>query len=256
MPRPSASRAGMNHYLKKILPYDKKKPVIEQKAVDSHNNTRQQAGGVDITYYTDPLCCWSWAFEPHWQQLLEAFAGKISYRYCMGGLLPGWDRYHDSINSVSRPVQMGPVWMHARELSGVPIYDRIWFEDPPASSYPACMAVKCATLQSLVAGEIYLQKAREAVMTKGINIAKQPALLHIAEQMAKDNPQLLDTAVFSADMSSGRGMEALRADLQEVQYRGIDRFPSFIIRSAQQPSIIVRGYRPFDVIQGIIRDRV
>ena len=22
-----------------------------------------------VTYYTDPLCCWSWAFEPHWRKL-------------------------------------------------------------------------------------------------------------------------------------------------------------------------------------------
>ena len=24
---------------------------------------------LSIEYYTDPLCCWSWAFEPQWRRL-------------------------------------------------------------------------------------------------------------------------------------------------------------------------------------------
>jgi putative protein-disulfide isomerase len=227
---------------------------VIQTTITPHKNRQQSAGGIDITYYTDPLCCWCWAFEPQWTQLLEAFKEKISYRYCMGGLLPDWKNYHDTLNSVSRPVQMGPVWMHAAQLSGIPIHDRIWFEDPPASSYPACIAVKSAELQSFRAGEIYLQKARKAIMAKGINIAKEEELLKIAEEIANEDPPLLDITAFSAGLKSGTGLEAFRADLQDVQCRGINRFPTLIIRAAQQPTRIVKGYRPFPVLHDIISE--
>jgi predicted DsbA family dithiol-disulfide isomerase len=146
--------------------------------------------------------------------------------------------------------------MHARQVSGVPIYDRIWFEDPPASSWPACIAVKCALLQSFQAAEAYLGKAREAVMAQGINIAKETALLDIAGRLAAENPLLLDTALFSDDLKNGRGMELFRKDIQDVQYRGIDRFPTLILRYGAKPSVIVTGYRPYEVLLEIIQEMV
>src|ERR1044072_7891663 len=93
------------------------------------------ADQVEIVYYTDPLCCWSWAFEPQWRRLLFEYQGDIEWKYCMGGLLPAWDSYDDTVNNVTRPIQMGPVWMHAAQVSGMPIQTRIWMNDPPASSY-------------------------------------------------------------------------------------------------------------------------
>jgi putative protein-disulfide isomerase len=145
-----------------------------------------KAGMVDITYYTDPLCCWSWAMETSWQKLLSTLRDEINYRYCMAGMLPSWDAYHDTLNAVTRPVQMGPVWMHARQMSGVPINDRIWITDPPASSYPACIAVKCAEMQSRMLGEKYLYKLREAVMMNGQNIAKTEVLQSIATTLSSE----------------------------------------------------------------------
>ena len=137
---------------------------------------------VDITFYTDPLCCWSWALEPQWRELRYEFEGNIRWRYCMGGMLPSWKNFHDEVNSVSRPVQMGPVWMHASQISGMPMDTRIWMEDAPASSYPACIAFKGAELQVAAVAELYLRLVREAIMLDGKNIAKQNVLIDIAEQ--------------------------------------------------------------------------
>ena len=53
-------------------------------------NKEHQADRVEITFYTDPLCCWSWAFEPQWRRLQYEFQDRIIYRYVMSGLLPGW----------------------------------------------------------------------------------------------------------------------------------------------------------------------
>src|SRR5690606_17166903 len=107
------------------------------------------------------------------------YSGKIMWRYRMGGLLPSWNNFNDPMNDVSRPIQMGPIWADVKHRSGMPINNMVWINDPPDSSYPACIAVKCASLQSPDAAEAYLRKTREAVMVDGKNISKQNVLLDI-----------------------------------------------------------------------------
>jgi putative protein-disulfide isomerase len=207
-----------------------------------------EAGQVEITYYTDPLCCWSWAFEPQWRKLRYEFEGKIKWHYVMSGLIPTWKNYNDEVNIVSRPIQMGPVWMQASHLSGMPIPNKIWMLDPPASSYPACIAVKCAQLQSFEAGEIYLRRVREAVMINEKNIAKTEVLIEVAEQIANEQHTAFNLERFKADLTNDNGIEAFRKDMQEVQYRNITRYPTLILKQPNQQAVIITGYRPYSAL--------
>jgi putative protein-disulfide isomerase len=212
----------------------------------------QQADLISITYYTDPLCCWSWAFEPEWKKIITEFNHAISWRYCMGGLLPGWSNYHDAINSISRPLQMGPMWMHAAELTGVYIQHNIWAKDPPSTSYPACIAVKCATLQSAEAGEKYLFLLREACMAKGKNIAKQDVLFETASLL--ENEFQFDMELFKQHFFGVEGREAFRKDLQEVKYYGINRFPSLVIKNNSGNAKLLTGYNTYKTIAAILNE--
>jgi putative protein-disulfide isomerase len=211
-----------------------------------------KAGLVDIIYYTDPLCCWSWAFEPQWRRLLYEYEGQLSYRYCMSGLLPSWNNYNDSVNNVTRPIQMGPVWMHAQQLSGMPIQHTVWMKDPPSSSYLACIAVKCAALQSSRAGEMYLRLLREALMIEGKNTAKRAVLTEKAEQLAALVPGF-SVELFREDMKNDKGLEAFRKDLNEVQRHHISRFPSLVIRNRSGQAVLFSGYRPYSVLTDALR---
>lgn len=203
---------------------------------------------VEITFYTDPLCCWSWGFEPQWRRLQYEYRDYIVFRYVMSGLLPSWQNYNDPMFSISRPAQMGPLWHEVSQATGMEIYDKMWFDDPPASSYPACIAVKCAGLQSPQAEIKYLRLTREAAMLHGKNIAKQEVLSDIARQLATDLPGTLDADRFITDLTGTNGIEAFRADLNEVQNRNISRFPTLIIRSTGKPAILITGYRPYPVL--------
>lgn len=226
----------------------------QESLTNNLQNKGHQADRVEITFYTDPLCCWSWAFEPQWRRLQYEFQDKIIYRNVMSGLLPGWKNYNDPLYSVSRPMQMGPVWHEASLQSGMKMYDKIWAEDPPASSYPVCIAVKCAELQSQFAGVKYLRMAREAVMLHGKNIAKQDVLMDLAQALATSYPGLLDTERFLQDLTvNENGINAFRTDLNEVQSRNITRFPTLILRSANKPAIMITGYRPYPVLLDAIK---
>jgi predicted DsbA family dithiol-disulfide isomerase len=220
--------------------------------VEEANHTPGEADGITITYYTDPLCCWSWAMEPHIRKLQYEFAGSITWRYCMGGLLPSWNNFHDPVNAVSRPLQMGPVWMHAARLSGMSIDHNLWMRDPPASSYPACIAFKCVQLQSTTWAELYLRLLREACMLYGKNISKLDELLLLAKDLKKLYPDF-NVNQFKEDLTRGTGKESFRADMQEVNSCNINRFPSMILRRQDQQSMLVTGYRSYAALIDIIK---
>jgi predicted DsbA family dithiol-disulfide isomerase len=213
------------------------------------NRQEKEEAVLQIVYYTDPLCCWSWAFEPQWRRLRYELGNQISWRYCMGGLLANWDSYNDPMNAVNRPVQMGPLWFEAKHISGMPIREHIWHVDPPASSYPACIAVKCAALQSAAAEEAYLRVLREAVMLQEKNIAKQEVLLEVANNLSVDHPEVLDLPTFEKNWRSGAGRLPFQNDLQQVHYHKISRFPTLTIVNRQNnKGVMIVGYRPYPVL--------
>lgn len=212
------------------------------------NNTVADIGSLVITYYTDPLCSWSWAFEPVWEQLLAEWGDRISYRYCMGGMLSSWNEYNDALRSVSRPQQMGPVWAEVKHTTGRHLDDKIWFKDPPASSYPACMAVKCAGQQSAAAGHAYLKNLRNAVMTERRNIARRDVLIEIAYETALEHPSF-DAHLFVKQLTDPLVLLAFKDDLRETRMNNVVRFPSLLISGhGTKKRLMLTGYRPYEVL--------
>lgn len=229
---------------------------MEQRAGKKQQNNlmkadEKQADGVEVTFYTDPLCCWSWAMLPHWQKLLEKFDGTLSATYKMAGLLPSWNNFTDSINSIRTPAQMGPEWMHAKEITGANIDPSIWISDPPASSFPACIAVKCMELQSKNAADHYLYLLREAVMVKCRNIARTDVLLELAGLVSKRLPSF-DLFTFREDLLGQRGRDAFRIDWQEAKYKGITRLPTLIFRSTGGMPVLLSGFQCFDSLERVV----
>jgi protein-disulfide isomerase-like protein with CxxC motif len=76
---------------------------------------------VHLTYYTDPLCSWSWAFEPVRKRVADAYSGSVEWTVCMGGFLPDWSSLRDPLNAVQTPAQLAPLWFHVGRVTGVRI---------------------------------------------------------------------------------------------------------------------------------------
>ncbi|HYD21228.1 MAG TPA: DsbA family protein [Flavipsychrobacter sp.] len=207
------------------------------------STANKKADRLSIVYYTDPLCCWSWAMERHWLRFMEEYKDSISVRYCMTGLIESWQNYNDTVNCISKPIQMGPLWMQASHISGQKMASDIWVKDPPASSYLACMAVKCAFLQSDQAGIAYLRALREALMLDSVNIAKLSSLYTIARQAAKAGP--LDADRLYEDIQNGKGKAAFTDDLKEVSYMNITRSPSLLASYGDKARMLC-GFRPYE----------
>jgi len=212
-------------------------------------HTMELGDQIKITYYTDPLCCWSWALEPQWRKLLHEYEGQLEVTYKMGGLLKDWNSFQDPMNVVSKPIQMGPVWLEAKYISGVPIQDSIWIHDAPSSSYPACIAVKSAGLQSRPAEEALLQALWEGVMVKGLNIARPETIMGIAKDVTTRAPQTFSFEAFQQDFNSPASREAFREDLESTRRYKISRFPTLILKNGQGKALQITGYRTYAVLE-------
>lgn len=203
-----------------------------------------------IEYYTDPLCCWSWAMEPQMRKLRYLLKDRLKIKYIMGGLLRDWKHFSDNLNNINRPSQFGPLWMEAKQRSGQPIEENLGILNPVDTSYPACMAVKASENQSLMAGEAMLRQLREAVMMNKKNIGETDILLGLAsdlEQKGILNKENFKNCLFSEEVT-----RLFQKDLDTIKIKGITRFPTLLV-SLGGKTMQVTGYRPFSVLMDTFR---
>lgn len=198
-----------------------------------------------VEYYTDPLCCWSWAMEPQMRKLRFLLKDRLKIKYIMGGLIKDWKHYSDNLNNINLPAHFGPLWMEAKQRSGQPIDENIWLFNPIDSSYPACMAVKAAEAQSTIAGEAMLRKLREAVMIHKKNIGKTDVLLELGLDLEQKG--ILNKNKFEECLFSEEAPRLFKKDLNIIKINEIGRFPTLLI-SLGEKTMQITGYRPFSVL--------
>ncbi|TPI74599.1 DsbA family protein [Mesorhizobium sp. B2-8-9] len=208
---------------------------------------------LEISYFTDPLCCWSWGLEPQLRRLRYGFRGKVALRLRMGGMIGGWDRFCDPVHDIHRPIQMGPLWIHASAVTGMPLEPVIWVKDPPASSWPACLAVKAAGLQSPAAGDLYLRQVRQALMLEARNVARDEVLVELACGLAKARPDQFDHARFVKEFAGRDAKAALQDDVREGRFRGVGRFPCLCLSRPHANPVWIVGWLPWQALLEQVR---
>lgn len=208
-------------------------------------------GRIDIIYFTDPLCCWSWAMEPPWRKLIFQYKDYLNWTYCMGGLIPSWNGFVDNVNSVSRAAQMGPMWMHAEQISGMPMCATIWTDHAPTSSFPSCIAVKCAAAQSPHFGELLLRKLREFCHLNNRDISDRKVILEAAEELALEIPSF-GLVQFLIDFEGKTGQDFFRKDWEETRRRDVARFPTLFLTKHDVGTIQLSGYQSLTTMKSAL----
>ena len=158
---------------------------------------------VQVRFYTDPACPWSWAAEPAVRRLMWEFEGELEFVWVMGGLARSYERA-DILKVISQ-------WLDDAAEGGMPCDPRIWTENPLESTYPACQAVKAATEQGWEAGYRYLRTLREGIMFERRKLDHSDALIAAAGRARIDRQR------FEVDLRSHAITEAFGADLEEVR---------------------------------------
>ncbi len=134
---------------------------------------------IIVEYYTDPLCCWSWAHEPRVRKLREEFGQQLQWRLVMGGIYPD----PESSQRKDTLEQQQLAWQEAKQEQGMPFDLSIWDTAPPVYSIPACRMVKAAARQGQEQELALLRRFMEAVMTERNPLATLEQLLHPAREV-------------------------------------------------------------------------
>jgi predicted DsbA family dithiol-disulfide isomerase len=171
---------------------------------------------VQVRFYTDPACPWSWAAEPALRRLMWEFEGQLEFTWVMGGLARRYGReYRDEEGRIGDGpdcfADLISHWLVAAADGLMPTDPRIWTEGPLTSTYPACQAVKAAAEQGWEAGYRYLRRLREGIMFERRKLDHPEAL------KAEAGPARLDRDRFEIDLFSEAITEAFAADLDEVR---------------------------------------
>jgi predicted DsbA family dithiol-disulfide isomerase len=178
---------------------------------------------VHVTYYTDPACPWSWAAEPVLRRIEGEFGAGVSITYVMGGLA----------REFRRPAETAVHVLDASAASGMPVDARLWLDDPPRSSHPACLAVLAAGEQGL-AGPA-LRRLRDGLMLERRRLDTPDALVDALRAVGG-----MDAERLRRDLGSSATVERFGADLERVRAASPEHhnaagrvpFPSFEVDGA------------------------
>ncbi len=160
---------------------------------------------VEVRYYSDPACTWSWAAEPALRRLLWEFEGQLDFVWAMGGLARHFGSGHDCYADLMSH------WLNVAARTGMPCDPRLWTEAPISSSFPACVAVEAAAEQGWAAGYAYLRRLREGLLCFRRPLDERGRLV---EEVA---PAGLDVARFTDALDSGRAEAAFEAHVAEAR---------------------------------------
>ena len=133
------------------------------------------------------------------------FGDQLRVTYVMGGMAREFQRPLQTLHDV----------LDAAAASAMPVEPRLWLDRPPASSYPACQAVKAAAEQGLDGR--YLRVLREGLMARGQALDTAPALIDAARAVPG-----LNVARFEIDLRSHAIVEAFGADLDRTTAAAAD----------------------------------
>jgi len=190
---------------------------------------------VRIVYYTDPICSSCWGIEPQLRKLKLEYGDYFEIDYRMGGLLPDWN-YNSG--GISKPSDVAHHWDEASLHYEMPIDGDVWIEDPLDSSYPSCIAMKAAQMQSKEKAIYFMRILREKLYLDKKNIAKW----NVIEEAAKTAG--LDIQKLKSDYD-GDAKKLFQEDLNLGKKLGVRGFPTLFFADGNQNQLTVYGSKPY-----------
>lgn len=174
---------------------------------------------LEITFYHDVLCGWSWIADRRLRLLQEEIPLWIDYRpfpLRLEEMVPSRREKNAEIRALRKIAKEG-------DLPG--ITTDLWKSaDPPRSSLPPLIALEAARIVGGVAArDRLLHSMRRAAFTAGLNVARDDVLIELAEQCR------LDVGRFSTALQSSGTRRLVMDAYEDASSHGIEATPAIVV---------------------------
>lgn len=174
---------------------------------------------LEITFYHDVLCGWSWLADRRLRLLQEEMPLEIEYR-------PFPLRFEEMVPSKrERNAEIRALRKVAREGDLQGIVPDLWkSSDPPRSSLPPLIALEAARIVGGVAGRDRLLAAmRRSAFQAGLNVSRDDVLIELAERCR------IDVGRFVTARSSSGTRRLVTNAWEDATSHGIEATPALVV---------------------------
>ncbi|MEN6371089.1 MAG: DsbA family protein [Armatimonadota bacterium] len=204
---------------------------------------------VNVEYFTDPICAWSYVSEPTIQSLLSDHRENVDFRFRSLPILDKITGQRKEGEKFRTPQEMQQEWTEISLKTGVRLDPSLWQEDPPHSSWPANRAMKAALRQGLDKGNRFIHLLRDAALVDRKNPSDMDILKDIAYEAA------LDVDQFYVDMTENAQQleKEVADDAIEANERCIYNTPTLVMQNDEGDGVIITGTIDYQVANHAIR---
>jgi putative protein-disulfide isomerase len=204
-----------------------------------------EPGEIHLCYFTDPICIWSWAFEPHWIRLREALAGQVVFSVRMGGLVYPNDHrvrspYAEKATAISYCAMVAA-------QTGVEYATTLWRENEVQSTYPACIAFHSVVNEAFERQLQFLRLMRQNYLLFGQAFMIEQDFHRLLTALA------IDQHSFRQYWQSGRAYNEFLINLAGQMARGIHTVPTIRLQEEAKQPLLFHGYHHFRRLASAIR---
>ena len=196
---------------------------------------------IRIVFYTDPICIWSWAFEPHWMRLVESIGGQVQFNIKMGGLVyPEAQLVHSPFRSSKEAIIFCEQVVHQ---TGVEYAPTLWLTNDVQSSYPSCIAFNSVVEEGFESQIRFLRRLRQEYHIFGRNFMIEKDFHDLIKDLR------IDLRKFQSFWQSGKAYNEFLVSLASNNAQGIHSFPTISAHTKGKTPVFFHGYHHFHRIK-------
>ncbi len=165
---------------------------------------------IEVVHFADPWCWWSWGLEPVLQRLKAVYGDQIRVTYKMGGIsndITAWRKEYDVEDDEALKT-----WIRdSNSITGMPVDPECYLKTKVRSTWPACVAIKAAELQSKKLAGHLARRLMEEILLRSRNGSEEAVYLEAAREVG------LDIDLMRSDIESGKAVELFETDHKAMQ---------------------------------------
>ena len=192
---------------------------------------------IDVQWYTDPLCSWSFAAEKAIGDFRNKMGNRIIFHHRMLPLYRLLETFL-AAHEMKTPADFASKIRKASKATGVEMTTTPWEKGivPKDGSILSKWALAALSIDP-IKGDQYLQHLRRAFFVEGRDLTKTGSLRDLGEKVGLD-PEMLEK------LSSGEMIrQQLEADIKKGAEEGVSVRPTLVMVNSGGDRIFIGGLR-------------